>query len=508
MSLPATALSTDDAAMEPSLVRPLLALLPLPPRGRYRLSHEVLDLAPGVLLFIDCLLLAVSIIYVFILSKTILIHDTVPLHSITIITVAMLTPVIFLASGLYKVKILFSSRDTMGALVRAFVSLAIAMLLICFATGTLDFTSALWGGVWLSSCLLIFLGSRLTLTRVIAALMRQGALSDSVAIVGAGPLADRLVEHLTTLNLSRADGCPVGVVGIFDDRRDRHPAGCLPAGGTLDDLIALGKEGAFERVVLTLPWSAEHRLAAIRNKLQALAIDVSLCPDGFAFSALAQRQSQVRDLPFYPLAVRPLRGWNAISKRSEDIVLASIALFCLGPLMCFIALAVKLDSPGPALFRQRRHGFNNREIEVYKFRSMRTDTTDAGGGIQARRGDSRVTRLGRILRRTSIDELPQLLNVLKGDMSLVGPRPHPIGMKTQDKLCHEIVETYVHRHRVRPGITGWAQVNGCRGATMEPEQLIRRVEYDLHYIENWSILFDLQIMLKTTTSLISTENAF
>jgi exopolysaccharide biosynthesis polyprenyl glycosylphosphotransferase len=213
-------------------------------------------------------------------------------------------------------------------------------------------------------------------------------------------------------------------------------------------------------------------------------------------------------LPLYPLAERPLRRWNAIAKRAEDIVISSVALIFLGPLMLIVALAVKLDSPGPALFRQRRHGFNNREIEVYKFRSMRTDMADPTGGAQTRRGDQRITRIGGFLRRSSIDELPQILNVLRGEMSLVGPRPHPVGMRTKDMLCHEIVETYAHRHRVKPGITGWAQINGSRGATSEPEQLRRRVDLDLYYIEHWSILLDLKIMFQTAHSLIATKNAF
>ena len=382
------------------------------------------------------------------------------------------------------------------------------MLLIGLAAGTLDSASLLWGGLWLGSSFTLFLGTRLALGRAVSVMVRRGVLRDVVAIVGGGPLADRLIAHLTSLHLRNPDRCPIEVVGIFDDRHDRLPTGCRSVTGTLDDLILLGTERVFDRVVLTLPWSAERRLLEIRDKLQALAIDISLCPDGIAFSAPSRQQSEFGELPFLSLAVRPLRRWGAVAKRIEDITFSALALVLFGPMMCFIALAVRLDSPGPALFRQRRHGFNNREIEVYKFRTMRTDMTDHSGGMQARRGDARITRLGGILRRTSLDELPQLLNVLKGDMSLVGPRPHPVGMKTQDKLCHEIVRTYAHRHRVKPGITGWAQVNGYRGATSEPEHLVRRVECDLYYIEHWSILFDIKIVLKTVTSLFTTENAF
>jgi|HubBroStandDraft_1064217.scaffolds.fasta_scaffold00066_36 Undecaprenyl-phosphate glucose phosphotransferase len=479
-----------------------------PARRRNRLSRETLDLIPDALRLIDFVVLILSILYFYPLLRSTLPSDTWLAHFENITAGIVVTPFILQTLGLYGTRVLLSPGRTVMAVLWGFGLLALAMLGFCFATGTVDYPSLLWGGLWSTSSFVVFLTTRLALAQTIASLARRGVLSDSVAIVGGGSRADRLVAHLSTRHLWQPYRCPIGVVGIFDDRHNRLPAGCLTVGGTLDDLIALGKEGAFDSVILTLPWSAEQRLLEIRNKLQALAINVSLCPDGLEFPALSRGKFRVEDPPFYPLAERPLRRWNAVAKRCEDIVLASLALLFFGPLMVLVAVAVKLDSPGPALFRQRRHGFNNREIEVYKFRSMRHDMTDRSGALQARRGDSRITRLGSFLRRTSIDELPQLLNVWKGDMSLVGPRPHPVGMKTQDKFCHEIVATYFHRHRVKPGITGWAQVNGYRGATSEVDDLVKRVEYDLFYIENWSLLFDLKIMLKTVRSVLSTENAY
>jgi len=197
-----------------------------------------------------------------------------------------------------------------------------------------------------------------------------------------------------------------------------------------------------------------------------------------------------------------------VVKRLEDVVLGSILSLLLLPLLAVIALAIWLDSPGPIIFRQRRHGWNNRSFDVYKFRTMRWSASNSSSLIQTSRDDERVTRVGRLLRRLSLDELPQLFHVLRGDMSLVGPRPHAVDMRTEDRLGHEIIDEYPHRHRVKPGITGWAQVNGCRGATQTAEQIRRRVELDLYYADNWSVLLDLKILVKTLGSVISGKNAF
>jgi lipopolysaccharide/colanic/teichoic acid biosynthesis glycosyltransferase len=193
-----------------------------------------------------------------------------------------------------------------------------------------------------------------------------------------------------------------------------------------------------------------------------------------------------------------------------DKVLSALLLISILPLMVIIAVTIRLDSPGPVFFRQRRLGLNNVEFEIFKFRTMASTGADASDGRwQTRRQDARVTRVGHFLRRSSLDELPQLFNVLRGEMSLVGPRPHPIRMRTENRLGSEIVPDYPHRHRVKPGMTGWAQINGYRGATQTVDQIKRRVEYDIFYIENWSILFDLKILALTPITMIfNNENAF
>ena len=205
---------------------------------------------------------------------------------------------------------------------------------------------------------------------------------------------------------------------------------------------------------------------------------------------------------------KPIADWGTISKWLFDKIAGTLALVLLTPVMALVALAVKLDSKGPALFRQKRYGFNNELIEVYKFRSMFTDRCDTGAVKLVTKADPRVTRVGRIIRKTSLDELPQLFNVLLGDLSLVGPRPHALQAKAGTQLYDEVVDGYFARHKVKPGITGWAQINGWRGETDTEEKITKRVEHDLYYIENWSVFFDLYILLKTPGSLLKTENAY
>ena len=205
---------------------------------------------------------------------------------------------------------------------------------------------------------------------------------------------------------------------------------------------------------------------------------------------------------------RPIGGWNTVTKRIFDVVFSMLGILAFLPIMAMAAIAIKLDSPGPILFRQKRHGFNNEEIEVFKFRSMYADRCDPTARNPVTRNDSRVTRVGRFIRKFSIDELPQFFNVLRGEMSLVGPRPHAVAAQANDRLFTEVVDGYFARHRVKPGITGWAQVNGWRGEIDSDEKISSRTQYDLYYIENWSIWFDLRILLTTPISLFRSDGAY
>ena len=218
--------------------------------------------------------------------------------------------------------------------------------------------------------------------------------------------------------------------------------------------------------------------------------------------------SYLGNVPCLDVFDRPLGDWGPVLKSTMDKCIALIAIVALSPVMAMVALAVKLESKGPIIFKQKRYGFNNELIEIYKFRSMYTDLSDADAANLVTKGDPRVTKVGRFIRRTSLDELPQFLNVLNGDLSLVGPRPHATKAKAGEDLYEHVVDGYFARHKVKPGITGWAQINGWRGETDTAEKIERRVEHDLYYIENWSLALDLYILAKTPFALLQSENAY
>ncbi|MGH6887044.1 MAG: exopolysaccharide biosynthesis polyprenyl glycosylphosphotransferase, partial [Geminicoccales bacterium] len=246
-----------------------------------------------------------------------------------------------------------------------------------------------------------------------------------------------------------------------------------------------------------IPWTAEESLVSIFSQLRCLPIDVRLAPGPIGYRLLSRPVSHLAQLPLLHVADRPLDDWGRMLKWLEDRLLGSLILLLIAPLMALIALAVKLDSPGPVLFRQKRFGLNNELIEVLKFRTMRNDRCDQDGVVSTQMDDARLTRVGAFLRRTSLDELPQFINVLRGEMSIVGPRPHATQTKAGDKLLEEVVAEYRVRHKVKPGITGWAQINGWRGTIDSVEKLRNRVEFDIYYLENWSLLFDLKIIALT-----------
>ena len=417
-----------------------------------------------------------------------------------VLAAGALTPLVFSYNGAYDAAARRDARVRLVAGARGAVALFLSVVLLGFLM-KLDMTvSRAWFVAWFGLCLSGITAGRAFLGWMQARLERTGVMRETVAVVGATPLARFLIDHL------RTQPAPVEILGVFEDRHRDDAA--VPIDGSIADLVELGKTREIDKVILALPWSADDRIRAILTRLMALSVDVSVCPDEVALAMLRMPVDDLSGLPTLRVAARPVRLWTLVAKRAEDLVLTTLILVLAAPVMALSAMAVKLDSPGPVLFRQRRHGYNNREITVLKFRTMRVEQADGTGARQTARDDDRVTRVGRVLRKLSLDELPQLLNVLKGEMSLVGPRPHPIGMRTENLLGEDIIETYAHRHRVKPGLTGWAQVHGFRGATEDVEALMRRVEYDLDYIERCSVAFDLRILMMTPFSLITTKNAF
>ena len=337
---------------------------------------------------------------------------------------------------------------------------------------------------------------------VIGRLARSGTLVRNIAIVGASGQAKHLVERL------RREEAPwKRIIGIFDDRRTRitEEIDGFPVLGNLDDLVSYVRRGHVQDVVITLPWSADSRLIDIISKLRALPVHIYLGSDLIGYHFQQHREQQLAGMSVLEIASAPLTGWSGILKRVEDRVISIAALLLLSPLMMLIAIAIRLDSPGPVLFRQKRYGFNNEVIVVYKFRSMYHNRPPETGVPQATRNDPRVTRVGRFLRRTSLDELPQLFNVIRGEMSLIGPRPHAV---EHNKKYAVLIGDYHWRHKVKPGITGWAQVNGFRGETDTLEKMRLRFEHDVYYIENWSLWFDVKILVMTAFIGWTSRNAY
>jgi putative colanic acid biosynthesis UDP-glucose lipid carrier transferase len=306
--------------------------------------------------------------------------------------------------------------------------------------------------------------------------------------------------------LQDADESGIDFLGFFDDRhRDRlqmPPSETLL--GNLVDAADYVRSHRVELVYVALPMRGDARIAALLAGLSDSTTSVYFVPDLNVADVLQGRIDQVGGIPVLGIWETPYFGTNAILKRAFDIAVASAALVLLGPLMAAIAVAVKLSSPGPVLFRQRRYGFGGGEITIYKFRSM-TVLEDGAEVTQATRHDQRITPVGRVLRRLSLDELPQFVNVLQGRMSIVGPRPHAVAHNEQYR---QLISGYMHRHKIKPGITGWAQINGLRGETDTLEKMRARVEYDLEYVRNWSAWLDLRIVLRTAGLMLHDANAY
>ena len=325
----------------------------------------------------------------------------------------------------------------------------------------------------------------------------NGLLTPNVVVVGATDHA----EDLIAAALERRD---LNVVGVFDDRAERAPSAILgvPVLGTTDALLRHRVMPYVDLVVVTIDHAAAARVRQVTERLSVLPNTVTLLFDDPATGRRAAAIERIADAPLAPLHPATDDARRAFTKRLQDLVIGVPALVLLAPVMLLIALAIRLDSPGPIFFRQRREGFNNEAIKVWKFRTMRHEAADARAERQVTADDDRITRVGGLLRTTSLDELPQLFNVVRGEMSLVGPRPHAIGMKTGEVESAELVARYAHRHRIKPGMTGWAAVNGSRGPLHEAEDVSRRVELDIAYIERQTFWFDLLIMARTVPSML------
>jgi putative colanic acid biosynthesis UDP-glucose lipid carrier transferase len=349
--------------------------------------------------------------------------------------------------------------------------------------------------LWYAAALAQLLGARCIALWQVRRWQRQGLLLRKVAVLGTGQAAVHLAQRLN--RCGEAD-----FVGLFFDGDMVNVDGVA---GNTDLLVSLAASGQVDEIIVALPWESSNDLNRAIGKFAALQTVIKVDPGLAGLKVPPLELEFVADIPTLTVQRRPLSGWGGPAKRAEDVVISLLLLILLGPLLLTIAILTKLDSPGPVIFRQERFGFSNNRFTVFKFRTMRHDPEPDPAVPQARRNDPRITLVGAVLRRTSLDELPQLFNVLLGDMSLVGPRPHAAA---HNEKYAALIDGYLARHRMKPGITGWAQVNGARGETENPQQMTRRLEYDLAYIANWSMLFDLKVLVLTIPAVLRGTNAY
>ncbi len=344
------------------------------------------------------------------------------------------------------------------------------------------------------------LGAHLLLRSIAPLILKLQGPNQRAIIVGMNEQGVALARRIRETPYSRID-----LVG-FVDSRNISRLGAISESkllGTLDELAAVAKAQHAQLIYLSLPMASQPRILQLLDDLKDTTASIYFVPDMFFTDLIQGHSGSVLGMPVISVCETPFRGADGILKRASDIVLATLILLLIAPLLLIISLAVKLTSPGPVIFKQRRYGLDGEEILVYKFRSM-TVTEDGPTIKQAEKGDSRITPLGAIMRRTSIDELPQFVNVLQGRMSIVGPRPHAVA---HNELYRKLIKGYMVRHKVRPGITGWAQVNGYRGETLTLDKMQGRIDYDLDYLRNWSLRLDLHIILKTIRLVLKDEKA-
>ena len=422
--------------------------------------------------------------------------------------VAITAVICFQAADIYQVQLF---RGHLRQMTRMASSWAFVFLLFIGASFIVKLGSEI-SRVWLTAFfvagLAVLVTGRLVLRSLVRGWARQGRLDRRTVIVGADQNGEELVQALKT-----QEDSDIKVLGVFDDRNDdRALDTCAgsPRLGRAGDLVKSARRTRIDLVLFALPISAETRILEMLKKLWVLPVDIRLSAHTNKLRFRPRSYSYLGEVPTLDVFEAPITDWDLVMKWLFDHVVGFVILLLALPVMGLVALAIKLDSPGPVIFRQKRFGFNNERIDVFKFRSMYHHMADPTASKVVTKGDPRVTRVGRFIRKTSLDELPQLFNVVfKSNLSLVGPRPHAVQGKLQSRLFDEAVDGYFARHRVKPGITGWAQINGWRGEVDTDEKIQKRVEFDLYYIENWSVLFDLYILLKTPLALMTkNENAY
>ncbi len=429
------------------------------------------------------------------------------LYLVSTLSVAGLAVLTFEVMQLYQIPVFKTLLHQLSRVAAAWTLVFAMVMAVMFFAKIGDQYSRLWLGVWYLAGLAALLGGRIYLAYLTRWWARRGQLVRRAVIIGGGKEGEKLISALEA-----SPNTDIRIAGVFDDRGDdRSPpvvAG-YPKLGTVAELVEFARKTRIDLLLVTFPLTAQNRINEVLKQLWVLPVDVRLAAHTDKLLFRPRSFSHIGNVPLIDIISRPIADGDHVIKWVFDKVVGSLALLAALPVMAVVALAVKLTSKGPVLFKQKRYGFNNELIEVYKFRSMYTDMSDADASRLVTRDDPRVTPVGRFIRKTSLDELPQLFNVVfKGNLSLVGPRPHAVKAKADSRLYDEVVDGYFARHRVKPGITGWAQIHGWRGETDTEEKIAQRVAHDLYYIENWSVLLDLYILLATPFSLLKSDQAY
>jgi Undecaprenyl-phosphate glucose phosphotransferase len=425
-----------------------------------------------------------------------------------ILAVNVAAVICFQAADIYQVQVFRGQLRQMTRMISSWAFVFLLFIGVSFFAKLGGEISRLWLAAFFLAGLAVLMSERLVLRALVRGWARQGRLDRRTVIVGADESGEQLVQALKSQSDSDID-----VLGVFDDRNDgRALDTCAgsPKLGKVDDIVEFARRTRVDLVLFALPISAETRILDMLKKLWVLPVDIRLSAHSNKLRFRPRSYSYIGKVATLDVFEAPITDWDLVMKWLFDHIVGALILLAALPLMAMVALAIKLDSPGPVLFRQKRFGFNNERIDVFKFRSLYHDQADPMAAKMVTRNDPRVTRVGRFIRKTSLDELPQLFNVVfKSNLSLVGPRPHAVQGKLQARLFDEAVDGYFARHRVKPGITGWAQINGWRGEIDNQEKIQKRVEFDLYYIENWSVLFDLFILARTPIALLTrNENAY
>lgn len=457
----------------------------------------------NILQFIDFSWVALSALIAYWLQYRNL--DLEPIYAVIIPSLCLITIYWFRTAGVYFFNpnqlLLICIKNTAFNWIKLNLLLGATMLF----TNTHQEISRLWIIDWFLLGIFGFIILRIIFYFIQKRYYEKSRFVTRVVVVGAEHTGRWVIQHLRSVGQKIIE-----VIGVYDDQISPDRPSMRPMKiqsifiqGGINDLVNFVRNNPVDIVVVTLPYEAADRIHQAVMRLRVLPVQIHVCPGRISYELDKSEVVDLGGIPMLKILARPLEKGGWLVKQMEDLLIASMIILLISPLLLFIAIAIKLDSRGPIIYTQKRGGFNSRSFKMYKFRTMR----HAPGAplVQAQPQDPRITRVGRFLRKHSLDELPQFFNVLKRDMSIVGPRPHAI---QHDQEFTAIISQYISRLRVKPGITGWAQINGFRGLTDTPEKLLKRLEYDLYYIDHWSLWFDLRIILKTILISIADKTAF